>query len=241
MSEMAMLMKVGNSGLPCFPKCVARKNIGERFGICCLAANIQAVAALRRREDEMPPFIIAVLGRDIQVADNFRLAAAVTREWCRAQKDDAGRCRWVPDNREMVGWKIRVRSERPTPSAEPDDSARVAQRQRLQHIGRGIQGCGAGIPARNPRDHRFQTLWRNSPNASRAASPSHLSYEAFFGVERSCLSRDERSARVSSGLPRGEAQSIAPYWCQLPGFIGFAGPSGACSRVASSTWRGRDG
>lgn len=46
MSEMAMLMKVGNSGLPCFPKCVARKNIGERFGLFCLAANIQAVAAL---------------------------------------------------------------------------------------------------------------------------------------------------------------------------------------------------
>ena len=126
MSEMAMLMKVGNSGLPCFPKCVARKNIGERFGLCCLAANIQAVAALRRREDEMPPFIIAVLGRDIQVADNFRLAAAVTREWCRAQKDDAGRCRRVPDDREMVGREVRVRSERPTPSAGPDDSARVA-------------------------------------------------------------------------------------------------------------------
>ena len=49
MSETAMLMKVGNSGLPCFPKCVARKNIGERFGLCCLAANIQAVAALSRR------------------------------------------------------------------------------------------------------------------------------------------------------------------------------------------------
>ena len=47
MPETAMLMKVGNSGLPCFPKCVARKNIGDRFGLCCLAANIQAVAALR--------------------------------------------------------------------------------------------------------------------------------------------------------------------------------------------------
>src|SRR3546814_12632651 len=93
MSEMAMLMKVGNSGLPCFPKRVARKNIGERFGLCCLAANIQAVAALRRREDEMPPFIIAVLGRDIHVTDNFGLATAVTGEWCRAQNDDAGRCR----------------------------------------------------------------------------------------------------------------------------------------------------
>src|SRR3546814_9060523 len=68
----------------------------------------------------------------------------------------------------MVGWKIRVRSERPTPSAGPDDSARVAQRQRLQHIGRGIQDCGAGIPARNPCGHRFHTLWRNSPNASRS-------------------------------------------------------------------------
>ena len=104
MSEMAMLMKIGNSGLPRFPKCVARKNIGERFGLCCLAANIQAEAALRRREDEMPPFLIAVLGRDIHAVDNFGLAAAVTREWCRAQKDDAGRCRWVPDDREMMGW-----------------------------------------------------------------------------------------------------------------------------------------
>src|SRR3546814_4458639 len=120
----------------------------------------------------MPPFIIAVLGRDIHVTDNFGLATAVTGEWCRAQNDDAGRCRRVPDNREMVGWKIRVRSERPTPSAGPDDSARVAQRQRLQHIGRGIQDCGAGIPARNPCGHRFHTLWRYSPNASRAASPS---------------------------------------------------------------------
>ena len=103
MPETAMIMKIGNGGLPCFPKCVARKNIGERFGLCCLAANIQAVAALRRREDEMPPFIIAVLGRDIHAVDNFGLAAAVTWEWCRAQKDDAGRCRWVPDDREMVG------------------------------------------------------------------------------------------------------------------------------------------
>src|SRR3546814_7318967 len=71
------------------------------------------------------------------VCSSDLLATAVTGEWCRAQNDDAGRCRRVPDNREMVGWKIRVRNERPTPSAGPDDSARVAQRQRLQHIGRG--------------------------------------------------------------------------------------------------------
>src|SRR3989344_9491244 len=180
MSEMAMLMKVGNGGLPCFPKCVARKNIGERLGFCCLAANIQAVAALPRREDEMPPFLITVLGRDIHTSDNFGLAAAVARERSRAQKDDAGRGRWVPDDREMVGREVRVRSERPTPSAGPDDSARVAQRQRLQHIGRDSRDCGEETPARNPRGHRFQTLWRNSPNASRAASPSHLSYEVFL-------------------------------------------------------------
>src|SRR3546814_8082236 len=101
MSEMAMLMKVGNSGLPCFPKRVARKNIGERFGLCCLAANIQAVAALRRREDEMTTFIIAVLGRDIHVTDNFGLATAVTGEWCRAQNDEAGCCRSAEHTSEL--------------------------------------------------------------------------------------------------------------------------------------------
>src|SRR3546814_17436004 len=96
MSEMAMLMKVGNSGLPCFPKRVARKNIGERFGLCCLAANIQAVAALRRREDEMPTFIIAVLDRDIHVTDNF--GSAQSTEECRVGKEVVGTCRsrWEP-------------------------------------------------------------------------------------------------------------------------------------------------
>src|SRR3546814_5399430 len=97
MSEMAMLMKVGNSGLPCFPKRVARKNIGERFGLCCLAANIQSVAALRRREDEMPPFIIPLLGGNIHVTDNFGLATAVTVDWSRAKDVDAGRGRRVPN------------------------------------------------------------------------------------------------------------------------------------------------
>src|SRR3546814_13495969 len=140
MFEMAMLMKVGNSGLPCFPKRVARKNIGERFGLCCLAANIQAVAALRRREDEMPPFIIAVLGRDIHVTDNFFLATAATGEWCRAQNAEAGRCRRVPDTREMVSWNIRVRSEKPTPSAGHDHSPHAAPRQRPPPICPGLPG-----------------------------------------------------------------------------------------------------
>src|SRR3546814_15440434 len=90
----------------------------------------------------------------IHVTDNFGLATAVTGEWCRAQNDDAGRCRRVPDNREMVGWKIRVRSERPTPSSGPDDPARVAQRPRLPDIGRGIQDYGHRLTSRNGWEKR---------------------------------------------------------------------------------------
>jgi len=155
-SGLEFALQRGSDGKPDIKVVVERADIGKRL-VAGAAADPEAETPPPDREDQMP----------LAFRDDFCRDPIGRREFGKPQRGKARRRRLgdgdqragprLPDGRRLGGAIGGIDGERPTPNARPGGRTATclprATRSAQSHSPCDRPGCGAGIPARNRRDH----------------------------------------------------------------------------------------
>lgn len=169
-------MQSPGRGLADFYMPIGGHHISERL-VALAVSDPEPVSAPFDRQYQVP----------FAVRDQFRRNNSRTRD---VRHDSSEKTRWrrsrdrgeraelgPPDGGRMLGTRIGVNGERPTPIGWRADPARhlPVRSPTPRDNRRDSAGCGAGIPARNRRDHIVRISSENLATASHLPDPLHIS------------------------------------------------------------------